>query len=207
MTALCLVLSLAGGVVAGERFKVGDEEGWREPDPAHADMYALWAGRTTFRAGDSLCKLLSSSSSCVLSLSLSTALRWASVFFLVVFSLYPTGFCLSSSSSCVLSFSLYWSEGLWVAQTSSTVARTRCCWWTRGVTTTATPPTPPPPSTTGRPSSPSPPPPSSTSSAAPPATAPTASASSSTSSRRRRPLRSRPPCRRRCRRHPPSHRW
>ncbi|CAA7410094.1 unnamed protein product [Spirodela intermedia] len=54
LTALCLALSLAASVAAGEQFKVGDEEGWREPDPAHADMYALWAGRTTFRAGDSL---------------------------------------------------------------------------------------------------------------------------------------------------------
>ncbi|CAA6672875.1 unnamed protein product [Spirodela intermedia] len=54
LTALCLALSLAASVAAGEQVQGGRRGGWREPDPAHADMYALWAGRTTFRAGDSL---------------------------------------------------------------------------------------------------------------------------------------------------------
>ncbi|MQM08063.1 hypothetical protein Taro_040918 [Colocasia esculenta] len=56
VTAACFVLSLAGGVavVASEQFKVGGDEGWRQPDPKNTDMYALWAGRTSFRVGDSI---------------------------------------------------------------------------------------------------------------------------------------------------------
>ncbi|XP_078428196.1 mavicyanin-like [Wolffia australiana] len=49
-----LFLSIFAAGIAAEQFKVGDDEGWREPNPGHADVYALWAGKINFNSGDSL---------------------------------------------------------------------------------------------------------------------------------------------------------
>ncbi|KAK1312498.1 hypothetical protein QJS10_CPA07g00842 [Acorus calamus] len=38
--------------VGAEEFKVGGEDGWREPDKK--DFYNLWAGKIRFRVGDSI---------------------------------------------------------------------------------------------------------------------------------------------------------
>lgn len=45
-------------VRAVEEFKVGDAEGWRQPDINHTETYTLWAAKTRFHVGDSLRKFL-----------------------------------------------------------------------------------------------------------------------------------------------------
>ncbi|KAK6912020.1 Phytocyanin domain [Dillenia turbinata] len=43
-----------GSVQSSQEFKVGDINGWREPDPKNFQFYILWASRYTFYVGDSL---------------------------------------------------------------------------------------------------------------------------------------------------------
>lgn len=44
---------------ATEEFKVGDVDGWRQPDVNYTEMYGLWTATKRFHVGDSLRKLFS----------------------------------------------------------------------------------------------------------------------------------------------------
>ncbi|RZS16800.1 hypothetical protein BHM03_00048850 [Ensete ventricosum] len=54
--ALCIIMmaTICSLVGATNLYRVGDAEGWREPDKNDAAMYDAWAGKYAFRVGDSL---------------------------------------------------------------------------------------------------------------------------------------------------------
>ncbi|RRT49426.1 hypothetical protein B296_00050427, partial [Ensete ventricosum] len=55
-SALCIIMmaTICSLVGATNLYRVGDAEGWREPDKNDAAMYDAWAGKYAFRVGDSL---------------------------------------------------------------------------------------------------------------------------------------------------------
>ncbi|XP_065013910.1 early nodulin-like protein 17 [Musa acuminata AAA Group] len=55
-SALCIIMmtTMCSLVGATNLYRVGDAEGWREPDKNDATMYDTWAGKYAFRVGDSL---------------------------------------------------------------------------------------------------------------------------------------------------------
>ncbi|XP_064971348.1 early nodulin-like protein 17 [Musa acuminata AAA Group] len=55
-SALCIIMmaTMCSLVGATNLYRVGDAEGWREPDKNDAAMYDTWAGKYAFRVGDSL---------------------------------------------------------------------------------------------------------------------------------------------------------
>lgn len=46
-------------VSAAEEFKVGDMNGWRQPDINHTEFYTLWAATKSFHVGDLLREFVS----------------------------------------------------------------------------------------------------------------------------------------------------
>lgn len=54
-----LILVIVAGTIvspasAVEEFKVGDVDGWRQPDVNHTEIYTLWAATKHFHVGDLL---------------------------------------------------------------------------------------------------------------------------------------------------------
>ncbi|KAG8379988.1 hypothetical protein BUALT_Bualt07G0146900 [Buddleja alternifolia] len=49
-----IITSFAPAVMAAEEFKVGGNEGWRQPAANETEMYNRWAERRRFHIGDSL---------------------------------------------------------------------------------------------------------------------------------------------------------
>lgn len=52
---LVLVIgTIVSSASAAEEFKVGDVDGWRQPDINHTEIYTLWAATKRFHVGDLL---------------------------------------------------------------------------------------------------------------------------------------------------------
>lgn len=59
VTILVIVAAIAiiTPASAVEEFKVGDVDGWRQPDANHTEIYSLWTATKRFHVGDSLREL------------------------------------------------------------------------------------------------------------------------------------------------------
>ncbi|KAI3455469.1 hypothetical protein Pfo_012132 [Paulownia fortunei] len=51
---ILVITSSAPAAIAAEEFKVGGDEGWRQPAANETEMYARWAATVRFHVGDSL---------------------------------------------------------------------------------------------------------------------------------------------------------
>lgn len=49
-----VVSTIVSPASAVEEFKVGDVDGWRQPDMNHTEVYTLWAATKRFHVGDLL---------------------------------------------------------------------------------------------------------------------------------------------------------
>lgn len=61
-----VVVTIVSPASAAEEFKVGDVDGWRQPDVNYTEMYGLWTATKRFHVGDSLRKLFSTMIYCFL---------------------------------------------------------------------------------------------------------------------------------------------
>lgn len=64
---------------AAEEFKVGDVDGWRQPDVNYTQIYGLWTATKRFHVGDSLRELFSTiinSIFCVVSFGVISFIYW-----------------------------------------------------------------------------------------------------------------------------------
>lgn len=60
-----VVTTIISPASAAEEFKVGDVDGWRQPDVNYTEMYGLWTATKRFHVGDSLRKLFSTMINCI----------------------------------------------------------------------------------------------------------------------------------------------